>query len=145
MNSYCLKCNKTVKTSYSSKMELRLTGTMGFDITWMKIYHNVGLSINRWEHGTDMLASKKSRLKYLWFILVGVYKRQSFRSSTSGRFKRNETRHHNSCCKCWRGCVQVCLGRIRLSYWYLSFDKKITHRTFVTSSYKLKNMYYKTM
>ena len=35
--------------------------------------------------------------------------------------------------------------RIRLSYWYLSCDKRLTHRTFVTSSYKLKNMYYKTM
>jgi hypothetical protein len=28
---------------------------------------------------------------------------------------------------------------------YLSCDKRLTQRTFVTSSYKLKNMYYKTM
>ena len=40
---------------------------------------------------------------------------------------------------------QVCLDRIRQSYWYLSCDKRLTHRTFVTSSYKLKNMYCKTM
>jgi hypothetical protein len=38
------------------------------------------------------------------------------------------------------GYAQVCPDRIRLSYWYLSCD-----RTFVTSSYKLTNMYYKTM
>jgi hypothetical protein len=25
-------------------MELRLTGTMGFDIAWKKIYHDVGLA-----------------------------------------------------------------------------------------------------
>jgi len=60
-----------------------------------------------------------------------VYQRQSFRSSTSGKFKRTETTHHNKCCKCWQGYVQVCLDRIRLSYWYLSCDKRLTHRTFV--------------
>jgi len=60
-----------------------------------------------------------------------VYQRESFRSSTSGKFKRTETTHHNSCCKCWRGHVQVSLDRIRLSYWYLSCDKRLTHRTFV--------------
>jgi hypothetical protein len=43
------------------------------------------------------------------------------------------------------GNAQVCLDRISLSYWYLSCDKRLTHRTFVTSSYKLKNMYNKTM
>jgi hypothetical protein len=62
-------------------------------------------------HGTDMLASKKSRLNSLWLLLVGVYGRQKFRSSTSGKFKRTETTHHNSCCKCWRRYAQVCLGQ----------------------------------
>ena len=66
------------------------------------------------------------------FFLWGVYQRQSFRSSTSGKFKRTETKHHTRCCKCWRGYAQVCLDRIRLSYWYLSCDKRLTHRTFVT-------------
>jgi len=68
----------------------------------------------------------------LRFLLMGVYQRQSFRSSTSGKFKRTETAHHNSCCKWWRGYAQVCLDRIRPSYWYLSCDKRLTHRTFVT-------------
>jgi len=45
--------------------------------------------------------------------------------------KRTETMHHNSCCKCWRGYAQVCLDRIRLSHWYMSCDKRLTHRTFV--------------
>ena len=46
----------------------------------------------------------------------------------------NELKQHitNNCCKCWRGYAQVCLDRIRLSYWYLSCDKRLTHRTFVT-------------
>ena len=52
---------------------------------------------------------------------------------------------HNSCCKCWQRYAQVCLDRIRLSYWYMSCDKRLTHRTFVTTSCKLKNLYYKTM
>ena len=85
-----------------------------------------------------MLCSK-SRLNSLWFLLVGVYQRQSFRSSTFGKFKRTETTHHNICCKCWRGYAQVCLDRIRLSYWYLSCDKRFTHRTFVTLKHVLQN------
>ena len=60
--------------------------------------------------------------------------------------KFQETRlfiHPISCCKCRRGYAQFCLDRIRLSYSYLPCDKRLTHRTFVTLSYKPKNMYYK--
>ena len=46
---------------------------------------------------------------------------------------------------CYCGRAQVCLDRIRPSYLYLSCEKRLTHRTCVTSSYKLKNVYYKTM
>ena len=65
------------------------------------------------------------------FFLWAAYQRHSFCSSTSSKFKRTETTHHNSCCKCWRGYAQVCLDRIRLSYWHLSCDKRLTDRTFV--------------
>jgi hypothetical protein len=39
--------------------------------------------------------------------------------------------------------AERCLERIGLSYWYLSCDKTLTYKIFVTLSYKLKDIYYK--
>ena len=66
------------------------------------------------------------------FFLWGYIKDRVFVSALPVKFKGTETTHHNSCCKCWGGYVQVCLDRIRLPYWCLSCDKRLTHRTFVT-------------
>jgi hypothetical protein len=90
--------------------------------------------LNRPENGTDILATKKSGSNALWFLLVRIYQRQSLCSSTSCKCKRSKGAHHNSCCECWRGHAPVCLERIGLSYWYLSCDKRLTYRTFVTQS-----------
>ena len=105
------------------------TNHKDFTIQDYPLISNTGLL---WKKQTFSTLCSKSKLNSLWFLLVGVYQRQSFRSSTSGKFKRTETTHQNSCCKCWRGYAQVCLDRIRLSYWYLSCDKRLTHRTFIT-------------
>jgi hypothetical protein len=72
--------------------------------------------VNRPKHGTDTLATKKSGSNALWFLLVGIYQRQSFCSSTSCKCKRSKARHHNSCCECWQGHAPVRLERIALSY-----------------------------
>ena len=37
------------------------------------------------------------------FFLWRSMKTRVFRSYTSVKFKRTETTHHNSCCKCWQG------------------------------------------
>jgi hypothetical protein len=78
VSSCCLKCNKTLKTSYSSKMELRLTGTIRSDITWIKIYHVVGLPINRWEHGTTCWPPRSPDLTPCDFFLWGYIKDRVF-------------------------------------------------------------------
>ena len=41
------------------------------------------------------------------FFLWGYIKDRVFRSSTSGKFKRTETTHHNSCCKVL---TRICSG-----------------------------------
>jgi hypothetical protein len=43
-SGFCLNYKKTVHTSFSSKMELRLTSTWRFKITWTRICLNVGFT-----------------------------------------------------------------------------------------------------
>jgi hypothetical protein len=69
---------------------------------------------------------------------------QSFRSSNSGKFKRTE--------RIITAVASVDENMLRSVWTELDYridichvTKGSTHRTFVTLSYKFKNMYYKTM
>jgi len=138
----CLKCNKTVKTSYSSKMELRLNGTMGFDITWMNLPRRwIGRSTDE-NMALTCWPPRSPDITPCDFFLWGYIKDRLFIPPlpvSLNELKQRITTAVASVDEDMLRCVWTELD-YRID---LSCDKRLTRRKFVASSYKLRNVYYK--